>query len=307
MAFFIKTNHLSMGIICMAWMIILSPFVFAEDGNRRTLIDQAGRSVQLPDNPQRVIALAPSVTEIVYALHCQDLLKGVTAYSNYPKAADMLPHVGTYINLDIEKIVALQPDLCIAVKDGNPKEAVLRLESLGIPVYAINPRNLASIISSVVEIGEVLNARKSAEQLAQEMRSRIKRVEERISSVRIRPRVFFQIGVTPIVSAGHDTFIHELIEIAGGINLAGQYQSYPSFSPEEVLTMLPEVIIITTMTKDLVYDDIKAQWQQWSQIPAVKNNRIFIVDSDVFDRPTPRLIDGLELLARLIHPEVFQK
>jgi iron complex transport system substrate-binding protein len=307
MYLFIRKTYLTIVIIIWVSMFILSPFVFAGDRNTRILIDQAGRSVQMPETPQRVIALAPSVTEIVYALHCQDRLKGVTVYSNYPDAARMLPHIGTYINLDIEKIVSLQPDLCIAVKDGNPKEAVLRLESLGISVYAINPRNLSSIISSVVAIGEVLNNRNGADELAQEMRTRIKQVKERVSSINSRPRVFFQIGVTPIVSAGHDTFIHELIEKSGGVNLAGSYQSYPRFSSEEILTMSPEIIIITTMTKDQSYDDIKAQWQQWPQIPAVKNNRIFVVDSDVFDRPTPRLIDGLELLVRLIHPELYQK
>jgi iron complex transport system substrate-binding protein len=120
-----------------------------------------------------------------------------------------------------------------------------------------------------------------------------------------RPRVFFQIGVSPIVSVGTHTFIHELIVQAGGINVAQGPVPYPRFSREQVLDLAPEVIIITSMARTAVFNQVKAGWQQWPDLPAVRNDRIFIQESNLFDRPTPRLVDALEILARLIHPELF--
>ena len=119
------------------------------------------------------------------------------------------------------------------------------------------------------------------------------------------PKVFFQIGIFPIVSVGTPTFIHELIVMAGGTNLAQGETHYPRFSKEQVIGMWPEVMIITSMARETVFDQVKAEWQQWPELPAVKHNRIHLVDSNVFDRATPRLVDGLELLARLIHPECY--
>jgi iron complex transport system substrate-binding protein len=285
----------------------LSGRVWAGSGDRRILVDQTGRPVDLPVDPQRVVALAPSVVEIIYSLKCENRLKGVTAYSDFPDEARLLPRIGTYINPDIEKIVSLNPDLCIAVKEGNPKEAVLRLESLKIPVYAVDPKSLEGIIASVSEIGRLLNATETASLAVKQMWSRIEGVKKRIELSTWKPRVFFQIGISPIVSAGSDTFINELIQAAGAINLAGGYPSYPRFSVEEVLALSPDIILVTTMGQENSFKDKdpKSQWGQWPQIPAVENNRVFEVDSNMFDRPTPRLIDGLELLARIIHPELF--
>jgi len=285
----------------------LSERVWAGSDSRRVLVDQTGRPVDLPADPQRVIALAPSIVEIIYVLKCENRLKGVTAYSDFPEEARQLPQVGNYINPDIEKIVALDPDLCLAVKEGNPKEAVLRLESLKIPVYAVNPKSLDGIIASVLEIGGLLNAAETADRAAKQMRSRIEVVQKRVEESAVKPKVFFQIGISPIVSAGCNTFINELILTAGGVNLAGGYPSYPRFSVEQVLSLRPDIIVITTMEQAEGGKDTNpnSQWGQWPQIPAVKNNRVFVVDSNTFDRPTPRLIEGLELLARIIHPELF--
>lgn len=270
----------------------------------RTLSDQAGRTVSVPENPVRVISLAPNITEIIYAIGCGDRLKGAVSHSDYPEAAKALPRVGDYIRLDMEKIVSLEPDLCIAIKDGNPKEAVMRLESLGVPVYAVNPRSLDSVMASVLVIGELLNASGQAAALVEDMRARIRRVEQTTAQAASKPLVFFQIGISPIVSAGHDTFIHELIEKSGGVNLAGNRSSYPRYSLEEIIVAAPEMIVMTTMEQENATDDRLSRWRQWPNVPAVRNQRIHIVNSDIFDRPAPRLIDALEMLARLIHPEL---
>jgi iron complex transport system substrate-binding protein len=268
------------------------------------VVDQLERRIVVPDDPRRVISLAPSITEIVYALGQGHRLKGATRYSDYPAEASKLPRIGSYVRLDIERILALNPDLCLATKDGNPKAAIDRLESLKVPVYVVNPDNLDTILETILEIGVILGAGHRAKTLTTSMRTRIQRVKSRVAGANYRPRVFFQIGISPIVSAGTDTFIHELIEIAGGQNLAEGPTAYPRFSREQVLVMAPEVFIITSMARQAVFEQVKAEWRRWPNIPAVRAERIFLVDSNLFDRPSPRLVSGLELLTRLIHPEL---
>jgi iron complex transport system substrate-binding protein len=268
--------------------------------------DQLGRKITLPDYPQRVVSLAPSITEIIYALGQQHRLKGVTLFSDYPDAAKKLPVVGSYVHLDLEKIVALRPDLCIAIKDGNPKEVIDRLDSLKIPVYAVDPKNLDSVMETLVEIAELLGADNTAEFLIRSMKSRIGRVTSRIATTDYRPRVFFQIGISPIVSVGSDTFIHEIIVLAGGKNLAEGKIPYPRFSQEQVLGLSPEVFILTSMARTGAFEKAKAKWERWPQLDAVRSGRIHLVDSNLFDRPSPRLVDALEVMARLIHPELFE-
>ena len=161
-------------------------------------------------------------------------------------------------------------------------------------------------MKTVLEIGALLNARNQADKLVQNMDLRIQKVTSLVAKAIHRPRVFFQIGVSPIVSVGTHTFIHELIVIAGGINLAAGSIPYPRFSREKVLALSPEIIIITSMARSAVFEKVKAEWEQWPDMPAVRNQRIYVEDSNFFDRPTPRLVDGLELLIRLIHPELVE-
>lgn len=271
----------------------------------KILTDQMGRKVTIPDNPIRVVSLAPSITEIVFALEQEDRLIGVTRFSDYPEAAKKLPKVGSFVHLDLEKIVSLKPDLCIAIKDGNPRAVVNRLESLNIPVFAVNPRNLKTVMKTLTEIGKFLNANEKANSVVQDMKSRIQRVKIKIANVTYRPRVFFQIGIAPIVSVGTDTFTHELIELAGGNNLSKGQIPYPRFSKEQVLSLSPEVFIITSMSRNTIFQRVKKEWSKWPILPAVRDKRIHLEDSNLFDRPTPRLVDGLEHLARRIHPELF--
>lgn len=272
----------------------------------RNIKDQTGRVVKIPDDPQRIVALAPSITEIIFALGQENRLKGVTRFSDYPQAADKLPKVGSYVHLDLEKIVALNPDLCIAVKDGNPREVIKRLESLNIPVYAIDPQDFATVMKSLEEIGALLNAENRARSLILEIQSRIQRVKSGVEKSNRRPRVFFQIGISPIVSAGTDTFIHEMIVLAGGENVAEGDVKYPRYSREQVLGLSPEIIIISSMARQAAFEQVKSEWARWPNLSAVQSGRIHLVDSNLFDRPTPRLIDALELLAGIIHPELFK-
>lgn len=269
----------------------------------RLLQDQVGRSVAVPERPQRVIALIPSLTEIVFALGRGDLLVGATQFANEPPAAASLPQVGSYLHLDVERIVALRPDLCLASRDGNPQHLVRRIEELGIPVFALDPRTLPEISDSVTLLGELLDARQQAEAITRDMAAKMAAVDRRVKEARTRPGVFFQIDASPLISAGRDTFIDRLITEAGGRNLAGDRASYPRFSWEEILALQPEVVIIASMAGGYSEEQLKAQWSGWPSIPAVKNGRVHVVDASLFDRPVPRLADGLVELAKLLHPE----
>lgn len=273
----------------------------------RVLVDGAGRTVQVPDDPKRVVALAPSITEIIFALGQEKRLSGVTRFSDYPEAAVRLPKVGSYVHLDLERIAALNPDLCVAVKDGNPIRVVRRLEELGIPVFAVDPRDLETVMAAIGRIGVLLHVEDRADALIRDMAGRIDQVRRRASRAAHRPGVFFQIGIQPIVAAGTDTFIHELIETAGGRNLTAGDVPYPRLSREQVLALAPEVIIVTSMARGDAFKKMKAEWERWSDLPAARLGRVHLVDSNFFDRPTSRMVTGLELLFDLIHPELNEQ
>jgi iron complex transport system substrate-binding protein len=272
-----------------------------------SVTDQVGRTLVVPENPRRVIALAPSITEIIYDLGQEKRLVGVTQYSTYPSEAEALPRVGSYVRLDIEKIVVLKPDLCLAIKDGNPKHIVDKIVALGIPVYVINPRNLQQIMDTITRLGSLLHAEQEATALVSGMEKRIGQVQTQVKKGRHKPRVFFQIDAEPLFSAGTDTFIHELIELAGGINTTAGEVPYPRYSWEEIIVLQPEMVLISSMAGGLAPEYLLQSWKKWDQLSAVINDQIFVVDAELFDRPTPRLVDGLEVIAAIIHPEIFSQ
>lgn len=271
-----------------------------------TVVDGVGRQVLVPDNPVRVISLAPNLTEIVYILGQEERLKGATQFSNYPEAAKGLPRVGSYVRLDLERIVDLRPDLCLASKDGNPKHIIDKITALGIPVYVVDPQDLTGIMDVLQRLGTLLGAANRASELVRDMQHRIGRINSIRSRTSSRPGVFFQIDEAPMVSVGSDTFIHELINLAGGRNLAAGQVSYPRYGWEKILLMQPEIVVITSMAGGLKPEQLTAAWQQWPQLPAVRDGRVYVVDANLFDRATPRLVRGLEVLAAIIHPEMFE-
>ncbi len=302
----IKSKYFSRNFVVIFLSCMIAAFVAVTCKAARTVCDPIGRQMLIPEKVRRIVALAPSITEIIFALEQSERLVGATQFSDYPEEARLLPKVGSYVKLDIEKIVALKPDLCIAIKDGNPKGTITRIETLKIPVFAVNPVNLETVMQTIFAVGELLGAQQQADALVHEMRSRIRDVADRVTGVSVRPRVFLQIGVAPIVSAGTDTFIHELIRKAGGRNIAQGAVSYPRFNTEDIIRLQPDIIIITSMARGVTFENVKAGWQRWKSIPAVLNERIHIADSDLLNRPSPRLVEGLEKMAHLIHPDLFE-
>ncbi|NOY68571.1 MAG: cobalamin-binding protein [Deltaproteobacteria bacterium] len=304
---FLSKYILALFVLFSAISVLPTGLSVASEGRAQAhkVVDQTGREIFVPKHPVRVVSLSPSMTEIIFDLGCENRLVGVTRFSNYPEKAKSVPRVGTYIYLDTERIVSLAPDLCIAIKDGNPKAVVDRLSGLGIPVYAVDPRDIKTVMQTVIETGILLGVEKRAQKLVRSMRERLSRISVRLPSSVERPKVFLQIGISPIVSAGKGTFVDELIRLAGGDNAAGMFSGYPRFSVEDVLSLGPDIIIVSSMARDRSFVEAIKKWRSWPGLPAAKSGRIFPADSDLLNRPTPRLVDGLEELAALIHPEIF--
>ena len=286
--------------------LLLLSFLLVGPSYSRELIDQLGRKVEVAEPLTRVVSLIPSLTETSFEVGGGDALVGVTRFATFPEAAARLPRVGSYVALDIEKIVKLQPQLCLATKDGNPKAAVERLEALGIPVYVFDPKSLEEVVDTVTRLGEVFGTETQAEALVSGYRERLDRVARQLKGIEEEPRVFFQIDAQPIFSAGSDTFLHQLLIRSGAINLAADRSGYPRYSWEELLVLKPDVVLLASMGGGYSEQELKARWQVWPQIPAVKEQRLYVVDADLFDRPSPRLIDALEHLVSLLHPELAE-
>jgi iron complex transport system substrate-binding protein len=265
--------------------------------------DALGRIITLERQPQRIVSLAPSITETLYYLGLGDRVVGVTQFSNYPPEAALKPKVGSYVDLNVEKILTLSPDLVIGTMDGNEPDKVYLLEEAGIPAFIINPRNVRQAIETMATVGHVCGVPEKGAALSLQLSKRVDDIIKKIKR-RKKPLVFLQINLKPIMTVNRNTYIHDLIELAGGENIAKDEPiTYPRISLEEVIRRKAEVIIIIIMERDGQFEEAKKEWQRWTTIPAVKNGRVHLVDPDIIDQPSPRVVEGLEALARLLHPE----
>jgi iron complex transport system substrate-binding protein len=269
-----------------------------------TFKDALGREVQLKGEPHRIVALAPSITEILYFLGLGDRVVGVTQFSYYPQEAKLKPKVGSYIDLNAEKIISLAPDLVIGTADGNQPGVVDLLEQADITVFIVNPRDIHQTVETIAIVGHLCGVPGRAKALSAQLSQRIDRILDKTRSRR-KPLVFLQINLKPIMTINKDTFLNDLIQLAGGRNMTEDERiTYPRISLEEVIRKKPEVIIISSMERRGRFEKARQEWFKWTSIPAVKHGRVYLIDSDLIDRPSPRIVEGLEAMARYIHPEV---
>lgn len=270
--------------------------------------DDLGRKVTIAPSPQRIVSLAPGITEILYALGLDREIAGVTIFCTYPEAARWKPKIGGFTNISVEKIISLNPDLVIGTADGNRKETVSQLENLGLPVYVTNPKKLEGVLETVKAIGRIAGREKEANKLTVDLQNRVKKLSSLVYG-RNKRSVFFQVGGEPVITVGRDTLHNQLITLAGGVNIAGREKTlYPHYSVEEVVARQPEVIILSSMNygkEDVA--KVWNLWKKWPNIPAVRDNRMQIIDTDLIDRSSPRIVDGLGEMVKIIHPEVVNK
>jgi len=276
-----------------------------------TITDQLGRTVTLANlAPQRIISLAPSNTEILYALGLSDRIVGVSDFSDYPPEAKSKPSVGAYDTPNLEKIIAMNPDLVLATEI-HQTTIIPLLESHGITVVALSPQTLDDVLTSITLIGKATGTVKEAAKLNATMQKRIKAVTDKTGKLTpdAKPRVFYIIWNDPMMTAGKGTFIDELINKAGGINIAGDLTSYPTISLENVLIANPQIIIAGTGMgegEDLPYQYATTE-PRLKDTDARRNDRVYSVNTDLVGRPGPRIIDALEAFLADIHPELRDK
>lgn len=285
-------------------VITIAPFLSFHPGLHAqiSVVDDLQRTVILREPAHRIVSLAPSITECLYALGAGDKVNGVTDFCNYPPEARLKQHVGGMINPSIEAVVGLQPDLVVLSMEGNIREDFRRLVSFGIPVFVSNPRTLEGIYSSLHTLGTLTGREDSARSLVAQLKSRERAIR---SAAEAKPsvRVLLLVSLQPLMCAGRNTFIDELLRTAGGTNLAERARgTYPSYSRENVIADDPEVIIVTS---DILPEGagLTAMFPEWGQVDAVRSGRVFRLDADVVSRPGPRALDALERLFHILHSQ----
>jgi len=270
--------------------------------------DQLGRTVELDGVPQRIVSLAPSNTEILFALGLGDRVVGVTEYCNYPEAAKDKAVIGGFSTVDLERVVAISPDLILATSM-HEDETLPALENRGLTVFALDPATLDEVLEAIGLVGEITGKVEEAAGLVNDMKERMSAVTEKTDglSQEQRPRVFFITWHDPLMTPGSGTRHDELIQMAGGVNIARDLTSYADISLEAVIEADPEVMIAGVgmgAGEDLPAQFIRTE-PRLGSTDARQNGRIFGVDVDLAGRPGPRIVDALEEFARFIHPELF--
>jgi iron complex transport system substrate-binding protein len=269
-----------------------------------TLTDFQNRSVTIPARPERVVSIGPSITAFLFALGAGPRVVGVDDFSDEPAEAATREHVGG-IKVNFEKVVALKPDLVFTVKfsDGT----IEKLQSASLNVLVVDPQNVSDVAKTATLLGKAVGA--DGEALGRSIQQRVDAVKAKTANAAARPRVYHEIDAsdpTKIFTVGPGSYINDLIDIAGGLNIAARATSaYPQLSAEEILRSDPEIIVLAAAPYSAKPAAVAAR-QGWSIIAAVKNSRIFTIDANLINRPGPRVGEAAEAYAKLVHPELFR-
>jgi iron complex transport system substrate-binding protein len=278
-----------------------------ETRTKTEFTDQSGRVITLSGTPQKIVSLAPSNTEILFALGLGDKVVGVTDYCNYPPEAKEKTHIGGYWTPDVETIVSLAPDLVVA-QSLHEAEVIPQLEQHGLTAVVLEPVTINEVLDAITLIGEITGKTNEAAALTKEIQSRIDKVTGKIKglSESERPGVFYLTWHDPLITVGHDNLGEDLIIKAGGTNIFHSLEGAPTVSLEEVIQANPDVIIVGIGMG--TGEDIPLQFvldeSRLAGTSAIQNNRVYSVSIDISGRPGPRIIDALEEFLAAIHPEL---
>jgi iron complex transport system substrate-binding protein len=289
----------------LAWTLALCLFLVPASAPALTVVDQTGRPLDLPAPPRRIVSLVPSVTEDLYAIGAQGALVGVTDFCDYPPRARRKAHVGDMLAPNLETLVSLKPDLVVATRSGNREETFDQLKRLAIPVYLVDPVSVADVLRLIAGLGELTGHRDGAAAVTSDLERRVAAVRERVAG-RPHPRVLYVLWPEPLIVPGRGSLVSELIALAGGLSVtADQGQGYPRMSLEAAVGRSPEVIILARHGGGTGPAAL-TQWRRLESLPAIKSGRLYAADGNLLHRYGPRIVEGLESLARLIHPEAFR-
>jgi iron complex transport system substrate-binding protein len=274
------------------------------------LNDKLGHTVTLPVTARRIVSLAPSNTEILFAIGAGSQVVGDTEYCDYPPEAQKLPHVGGFTadSISIETIISLKPDLVVAYSNSQ-KSVVEALETAKIPVMVLSPRSFDDVYNSIELLGLASGHSTEAATLINQMQTRVTAVTQKVKTIKKdkRPTVFWEIFDEPLMSANSDTFIGQMIEIAGGINIfANLKEEYPQVNSEDVIKLNPAVIMGPDSHANKLTVEQLLNRPGWEKLDAVKNKRIYLVNGNIASRAGPRLVEVLEIIAKTLYPDLFK-
>ena len=292
-------------IVCVALFAACTPRGTANRVATREITDDAGRRVSLPATVDRVVSLAPNLTEIVFAVGAGNKLVGRTSYCDYPAEAKAVAEVGDTLHPSIERIIALKPQVVLVSTASQLEVFTQQLQSQNIAVYVTDPHDLEGVFRSIGQIGEIVGTKDQANALVQKLRERTNAVEQ---AVKQKPpvRVFFQVSGEPLYTAGHDSFVTDLMRRAGAASVTADVSgAWPKYSNESALAARPEAIILPTggsmgAANAIVADALR-------QSPAVLQGRVYKINDDHLTRPGPRSVEGLEEMAHALHGDAFAK
>jgi len=275
--------------------------------------DALGRTLCLDAYPERIVSTAPSNTEIVLQLGCRDRLVGVSRFYGFPELVEGITQVGGYYDPSVETILALKPDLVLVAR-GTAQNILEKMREFDLPVFCLDTEDLDDLYRDIATVGRLLGREEAASALVERVKAGIAEISTKTGGLveSQRPRVFWLGQEEPLVTAGPGNMIHTLIELAGGLNVAADAgKPWPGYSIETLLVKDPQVIIVGTEahtgragSSDEVLRRLRAD-PIWSKMTAVKDGRVYVVPTDLIGQPTPRVVEGLALLAGYFHPELF--
>ncbi|MDD3704984.1 MAG: cobalamin-binding protein [Clostridiaceae bacterium] len=272
------------------------------DGDKIEVLDLKGRSIILDKIPQRIVSLSPSNTEILFALGAGDKVVGVTSYCDYPEEVSKVEKVGNFDEPNMELIRKVQPDVVMAgyVK----KETVDALENMGIPVIVTEAESFGDIYQSISVIGEITGTAEEALKIVSEMKNRIAEIEAKTKD-KDKPRVFYLVWKDPLFTAGSNTFINDVIKVAGGINVAEKIDGWGNYSTEEMIKDNPDMLIAALHSTDegMTKEDLSKD-RIFSLLECVKQGKVYVMpDDNIISRPGPRIVLAIEDMAEVLHGE----
>jgi len=291
-------------LLAAAGLLCLPLALSGAERPTRTVVDETGRALQVPMRIERIVSLAPNLTEIVYALGLEARLVGVTNLCDFPPAARAKPKVGDVLNPSLEKIIELKPDVVLGTTAGNRRETVEALERAGLPLYGAQTRNVEEILASIRNIAELLGAPEAGEPLVRQLQARLATLGTQLERAQ-KPRILFVLWLDPLLTVGGDTFLNDVLSRAGAESVTAELgQDWPRLSLEFVIEHDPDYLVLPHTFGLEARLARLAAGPPWQQVRATAENRIIWLEDAVL-RPGPRIVDAIEALARALHPEIF--
>lgn len=266
--------------------------------------DQFGNTVTFEKKPESIVSLAPSHTEILFSLGLGDKIVGVTDFCDYPEEALDKEKIGSYTEINIEKIIELNPDLVVQYGPGD-EDITASIRDAGINILCYEPESIDDVIDVIEKLGKVTDTVEQAESIVNEMNDKKEEIVNKVKDSE-KVKVFYEIWHEPLMAAGPGSFMDELINLAGGENIAADAEGeYPQFDIEQLIERDPQVYLAAQDSEEKTVESIKAR-PGFENISAVKNDNVYLLEPNIVSRPGPRIIEALEIVAKAIHPDLFK-